>query len=259
MIGSPMPATPDLRSADAWPPGRVLAIAATLNERENLPSLIAGVLGVDPDIQLLVIDDDSPDGTGAAALDAAAVEPRLHVLVRRGRRGLGTAIMEGLRLAHERGFGAALNLDADSSHDPADIPRLLAALEPAGGPAADVVVGSRRMPGGRTVGWPLTRHLTSRLVGLFTRRVLGVPVRDPSSGYRAIRLAILDRLGEPATSGYAFHEELLWLVHRAGGRIVEVPMTFRDRTRGTSKAGAREIARASRDLLLLARKTWASV
>jgi hypothetical protein len=121
------------------------------------------------------------------------------------------------------------------------------------------VVGSRRVPGGRTVGWPLLRHLTSRLVGLFSRRVLGVPVRDPSSGYRAIRLTILDRLGEPMTSGYAFHEELLWLVHRAGGRIVEVPMTFRDRTRGASKAGPREILRASGDLLCLARKTWVGV
>jgi dolichol-phosphate mannosyltransferase len=251
-----MPAA-DLQSAADWPAGRVLVISATLDERENLARLVAGVLGAEPGIQLLVIDDDSPDGTGAAALDAAAAEPRLHVLVRRGRRGLGTAIMEGLRLARERGFEVAVNIDADSSHDPADIPRLLAALEPVAGLPADVVVGSRRVPGGRTVGWPYTRHLASRVVGSFTRHVLGVPVRDPSSGYRAIRLVILDRLGEPATSGYAFHEELLWLVHRAGGRIVEVPMTFRDRTRGASKAGLREIARASRDLLRLARKTWA--
>ena len=249
----------DLHSAADWPAGRVLVIAATLNERDNLPRLVAGVLEADPAVQLLVIDDDSPDGTGTAALAAAAAEPRLHVLVRKGRRGLGTAIMEGLRLARERGFEVAVNIDADSSHDPADIPRLLAALGPAAGPPADVVVGSRRVPGGRTVGWPLTRHLTSRLVGCFSRCVLGVPVRDPSSGYRAIRLAILDRLGEPATSGYAFHEELLWLVQRAGGRIVEVPMTFRDRTRGASKAGLREITRACRDLLRLARKTWAGV
>jgi dolichol-phosphate mannosyltransferase len=252
-----MPSSPaDLHSSADWPAGRVLVIAATFNERENLPALVAGVLGADPGLQLLVVDDDSPDGTGTAALETAASEPRLHVLVRSGRRGLGTAIMEGLRLARDRGFEVAVNIDADSSHDPEDVPRLLAALDPAGGQPADVVVGSRRMPGGRTVGWPLSRHLTSRLVAGFTRRVLGVPVRDPSSGYRAIRLAILDRTGEPATSGYAFHEELLWLVERAGGRIVEVPMTFRDRTQGSSKAGLREIARACRDLLGLARKTW---
>jgi len=249
-----MPA--DLRSDPVWPPGRVLVIAATFNERENLPGLVAGVLAADPDLQLLVVDDDSPDGTGTAALEAAAADPRVHALVRRGRRGLGSAILEGLRLAREHGFAAAVNIDADSSHDPADIPRLLAALDPVGGPPADVVVGSRRVPGGRTVGWPPLRHLVSRVVGMFTRRVLGVPVRDPSSGYRAIRLAILDRLGEPAVAGYAFHEEFLWLVHRAGGRIVEVPMTFRDRTRGASKAGLGAIARAGGDLAVLAGKTW---
>jgi dolichol-phosphate mannosyltransferase len=249
----PMPSSfADLHSAADWPAGRVLVIAATFNERDNLPALVAGVLGIDPGMQLLVVDDDSPDGTGTAALEAAAHEPRLHVLVRAGRRGLGTAITEGLRLARERGFEIAVNIDADASHDPADIPRLLAAVDPVGGPPADVVVGSRRVPGGRTVGWPLARHVTSRLVAGFSRCVLGVPVRDPSSGYRAIRLALLDRIAAPLTSGYAFHEELLWLVHRAGGRIVEVPMTFRDRTRGSSKAGLREIARASRDLLGLA-------
>jgi dolichol-phosphate mannosyltransferase len=248
-----MPSSPaDLQSAADWPAGRVLVIAATFNERDNLPALVAGVLGIDPGMQLLVVDDDSPDGTGTAALEAAADEPRLHVLVRSGRRGLGTAITEGLRLARERGFEIAVNIDADASHDPADIPRLLAAVDPVGGPPADVVVGSRRVPGGRTVGWPLARHVTSRLVAGFSRCVLGVPVRDPSSGYRAIRLAVLDRIAAPLTSGYAFHEELLWLVHRAGGRIVEVPMTFRDRTQGASKAGLREIARASRDLLGLA-------
>ena len=248
--------TADLRSTGDWPAGRVLVIAATFNERDNLPALVAGVLGADPGLQLLVVDDDSPDGTGTAALALATTEPRVHVLVRAGRRGLGTAIMEGLRLARDRGFAAAVNIDADASHDPADIPRLLAALDPVGGPPADVVVGSRRVAGGRTVGWPLARHITSRLVAGFTRRVLGVPVWDPSSGYRAIRLALLERIGEPATAGYAFHEELLWLVHRAGGRIVEVPMTFRDRTQGSSKAGLREITRASRDLLGLARRTW---
>jgi dolichol-phosphate mannosyltransferase len=253
------PAPPDLSSAADWPPGRVLVIAATLNERDNLARLAGGILAVDPQLQLLIVDDDSPDGTGTAALEAAKADPRLHVLVRRGRRGLGTAIMEGLRLARTKGFAVAVNIDADASHDPADIPRLLAALDPVAGPPADVVVGSRRVPGGRVVGWPLARHLTSRLVGLFTRRILGVPVRDPSSGFRAIRLALLDRLGPATTSGYAFHEELLWLVTRAGGRIAEVPVTFRDRTAGVSKAGTREILRGSADLVRLAGKTWAGV
>jgi dolichol-phosphate mannosyltransferase len=246
----------DRHSTADWPPGRVLVVAATFNERANLGRLIDGVLAIDTGLQLLIVDDDSPDGTGIAAMEAAASHPRVHSLVRKGRRGLGTAILEGLWLAKAHGFDLAVNIDADSSHDPDDIPRLLAALDPVGGPPADVVVGSRRVPGGRTVGWPLSRHVTSRLVAMFTRRILGVPVRDPSSGYRGIRLAILDRIGEPATAGYAFHEELLWLIHRAGGRIVEIPMTFRDRTEGSSKAGPREILRASFDLLFLAKKTW---
>lgn len=245
----------DMHSTAEWPAGRVLVIAATFNERENLTRLIEGVLATYSDLQLLIVDDDSPDGTGLAALDTATGNPRVHTLVRKDRRGLGTAIMEGLRLAREHGFDVAINIDADGSHDPDDIPRLLAAMDPVAGPPADVAVGSRRVPGGRTVGWPCSRHVTSRLVGFFTRRILGVPVRDPSSGYRAIRLSLLDRIGSPATSGYAFHEELLWLVHRAGGRIVEIPMTFRDRTHGASKAGFREILRAAGDLLHLAKRT----
>jgi dolichol-phosphate mannosyltransferase len=246
----------DRHSASTWPPGRVLVISATYDERANVPRLVEGVLGAGSELQLLIVDDDSPDGTGSVALEPAANEPRLHVLVRMRRRGLGSAILEGLTVARQRGFAVAVNIDADASHDPADLPRLLAALDPVGGPPADVVVGSRRVPGGRTEGWPLTRHLTSRLVGLFARHLLGVPVRDPSSGYRAIRLSMLDRLAPPISSGYAFHEEFLWLVHQTGGRIVEIPITFRDRTRGASKAGLAEIRRAVTDLLTLARKNW---
>jgi dolichol-phosphate mannosyltransferase len=246
----------DVHSAAEWPAGRVLVIAATFNERENLAGLIAAVLHADADLQLLIVDDDSPDGTGLEALAAATANPRVHAFVRKNRRGLGTAIMEGLRLARGHGFEIAINIDADGSHDPDDIPRLLAASDPVAGPPADVVVGSRRVPGGRTVGWPCSRHVTSRLVAFFTRRILGVPVRDPSSGYRAIRLSILERIGNPTTSGYAFHEELLWLVHRAGSRIVEIPMTFRDRRHGASKAGFKEILRAMSDLLQLAKRTW---
>lgn len=246
----------DLHSAADWPPGRVLVIAATFNERSNVDRLIQGVLAVDAAMQILIVDDDSPDGTGTQAVAIAETNPRVHAIVRKGRRGLGTAITEGLRLAKQHGFEVAINIDADASHDPDDIPRLLAAFDPVGGPPADVVVGSRRVPGGRTVGWPLSRHITSRLVGIFTRRILGVPVRDPSSGYRAVRLTLLDRIGTPATSGYAFHEELLWLINRAGGRIVEIPMTFRDRTHGSSKAGPREILCAARDLFHLAGRTW---
>ena len=246
----------DLHSSDDWPAGRVLVQAATYEERENIRPLIEAVLASSPDIQFLVIDDDSPDGTGVIAMEAAAREPRLHVLVRRGRRGLGGAILEGFRLAKERGFEIGVNMDADFSHDPADIHRLLAAVEPAGGKPVDVVIGSRRVPGGRTVGWPLSRRVASRLVGWFTRRVLGVPVRDASSGFRAVRVAALDRTGWNFSKGYAFFEQLLWAVHRSGGRILEIPITFTDRTRGTSKAGVGEAFEGLRDLVALARITW---
>lgn len=235
----------------------MLVQAATYNERDNIAPLIEAVLAVSPDIQFLVIDDDSPDGTGRFALELADREPRLHVLVRRGRRGLGGAILEGFRIAKRRGFEVSVNMDADFSHDPADIPRLLAAMHPAGGRPVDVVIGSRRVPGGRTVGWPLSRHVASRLVGWFTRWVLRVPVRDPSGGFRAIRLDVLGRIDDrPFAEGYAFQEDFLLRVHRAGGRIFEIPITFSDRTRGSSKADFAETRRSIGELMRIARRTW---
>jgi dolichol-phosphate mannosyltransferase len=234
----------------------VLVTASTYNERDNIATLIDRVLAARDDLQLLVIDDDSPDGTGRIALEKAAAEPRLHVLVRRGRRGLGAAILEGLDEARRRGFEIAVYMDADLSHDPDDVPRLLAALEPVGGRPADLAIGSRRVPGGRTLGWPLSRHIASRLVCWFTRWVLWVPVHDASGGFRAVRLELLDRIQPPQARGYAFQEELLWLLHRAGARIVEVPITFLDRTHGSSKADFAETRRSIGDLLRLARQVW---
>jgi len=231
-------------------------VSATYNEQENIAALIERVLAVSPELQLLIVDDDSPDGTGQIALSLADRNPRLHVLVRRGRRGLGTAILEGFELGRQHGFDVAVNMDADFSHDPADIPRLLAALEPVGGQPADVVVGSRRVPGGQTVGWPLSRHVASRLVGWFTRWVMWVPICDASSGFRAVRLAIFDRLSGPFAQGYAFQEDLLWRVHRIGGRLAEVPITFTDRQRGASKADFAESRRSIGELLRLAWQTW---
>jgi len=251
-----MSSTADIHSRDDWPPGRVLIVSATYNEHENVAALIERVLAVTADLQLLIVDDDSPDGTGRLALELAQHQARLHVLVRRGRRGLGAAILEGFELGRQHGFQVAVNMDADFSHDPADIPRLLAALGPAGGDAVDVVVGSRRVPGGKTVGWPLSRHVASRLVGWFTRWVLWVPVRDASSGFRAVRLGLFDRVTGPFSQGYAFQEDLLWRVHRAGGRIGEVPITFTDRQRGSSKADFAESRRSIGELLGLARQTW---
>lgn len=247
----------DPHSSETWLPGRVLVQAATYNERENIGPLIDAILASSAEVQLLIIDDDSPDGTGQIALERAKCEPRLHVLIRRGRRGLGSAILEGFLLARSRGFAVSVNMDADFSHDPADIVRLLAALDPVGGVPVDIAIGSRCVPGGRTLGWPLSRHLTSWLVCWFTRWIIGVPVNDSSGGFRAVRLSILDRIdiGRFA-QGYAFQEDFLWRVHRANGSIVEIPITFSDRTRGSSKADFAEICRSTRDLLRFARRTW---
>ena len=249
-------AATDLRSPDPWAPGRVIVNASTYKERENIGPLIDRVLAARDDLHMLVVDDDSPDGTGTIALERAATEPRLHVLVRRGRRGLGSAILEGLRVARDHGFEIAVYMDADMSHDPDDIPRLLAAMDPPGGVPADLAIGSRRVPGGRTVGWPLSREIASRLVCWFTRWVLWVPVHDASGGFRAIRLSLLDRIDPPQSQGYAVQEDLLWRLHRAGARIVEVPITFTDRTLGSSKADFAETRRSIGDLLKLARRTW---
>jgi glycosyltransferase involved in cell wall biosynthesis len=246
----------DVRSRGDWPAGRVLVQAATYNERENIGGLIDAVLGVSPELQFLVIDDDSPDGTGRLALERAEREPRLHVLVRKGRRGLGSAIVEGFAEARAHGFEVGVNMDADFSHDPADIPRLVAALDTPGRRPVEVAIGSRRVPGGRTVGWPLKRHVASWLVSFFTRWVLWVPVRDASGGFRAVRLAVFDRVSGPFAQGYAFQEDFLWQVHRAGGRFVEVPITFTDRTHGASKADFAEAKRSIGELLGLAVRTW---
>jgi len=251
-----MSITADSHSRTDWPQGRVLVVSATYNERENIALLIEQVLAQSDALQLLVVDDSSPDGTAAVALALAEANPRLHVLVRHGRRGLGSAILEGFELGRHHGFEVAVNMDADFSHDPADIPRLLAALEPVGGQPADVVVGSRRVPGGQTVGWPLSRHVASRLVGWFTRWVLWVPIRDASSGFRAVRLSVFRRITGPFAEGYAFQEDLLWRVHRAGGRLAEVPITFTDRKLGASKADFSESRRSIGELLRLAWRTW---
>ena len=246
----------DVRSRAEWPAGRVLVQAATYNERENVLGLIDAVLGVAPELQFLIIDDDSPDGTGRLALERAEREPRLHVLVRKGRRGLGSAILEGFTEARAHDFGVGVNMDADFSHDPADIPRLVAALDAPGSRPVDVAIGSRRVAGGRTVGWPLKRHVASWLVSFFTRWVLWVPVHDATGGFRAVRLAVFDRVSGPFAQGYAFQEDFLWQVHRAGGRFIEVPITFTDRTHGASKADFAEAKRSIGELLRLAVRTW---
>ena len=212
----------------------VWVILPTYNERENLQPMAAAILRSLPEASLLVVDDNSPDGTGVLADTLAAGEPRIAVLHRPGKQGLGVAYRDGFRWALERPeTRAVVQMDADFSHDPADLPRLIAPLMQ----QADLVLGTRYMPGGGTVGWPWYRKLISRGGTLFARTVLLLPYRDLTGGFKAWRRELIDaiRLRETSGSGYGFQIETTWWAHRRGATIREVPIVFRERMAGSSK------------------------
>ena len=211
---------------------RALVCLPTYDERENLEPMLralAEVLG--PDDRVLVIDDDSPDGTGVLADRLAAELPFVDVLHRERKEGLGRAYLDGFRLALERGAELVLEMDCDFSHDPADVPRLIAAAAD-----ADLVLGSRYVPGGGVRDWGLLRRLISRGASLYTQLLL-MPVRDATGGFKCFRRAVLERLDLDAISsrGYMFQIETTFRARRAGFRVVEIPITFSDRRVGGSK------------------------
>jgi len=226
---------------------RVLVIVPTYNEKDNLEPILARLHAAVPSTQVLVVDDNSPDGTGRIADRLAAADPRVHVLHRTRKAGLGAAYVAGFAWARAHGNDVVVEMDADGSHSPAQLPRLLAALE-----RADLVLGSRWVPGGEVVNWPMSRELLSRCGNAYTRIVLRLPLRDATGGYRAYRRAVLDTLAldEVASQGYCFQVDLAWQLWRAGHTIVEVPLTFVERAHGTSKM--------SRSIVLEAlwRVTW---
>lgn len=209
-------------------------VLPTYNERENLERMVITILGVLPEARILVVDDSSPDGTGELADAIAARDDRLAVLHRPAKQGLGVAYREGFRHVLDReDMRAAVQMDTDFSHDPRDLPRLLAPLML----DADVALGTRYMRGGGTVGWPWRRRFVSRGGTLFARVVLGLPFADLTGGFKAWRREILEliRLRETSGSGYAFQIETTWWAHRRGAKIVQVPIVFRERTAGASK------------------------
>jgi dolichol-phosphate mannosyltransferase len=214
---------------------RTLAIIPTYNEVDNLRPLIGELLALDPAIDLLVVDDNSPDGTGPLADALAAENDRVAVLHRLGKQGLASAYIAGFQYALERPYDAVIHMDADFSHRPEDVPRLLRALDD-----ADVVIGSRRTPGGKTVGWSPARTLISAWGSIYARFVLGLRMRDCTGGFKALRRRALLALDLPRvrSNGYAFHVELNYAWSRAGLRVVEVPIVFPDRVRGESKMSA---------------------
>jgi dolichol-phosphate mannosyltransferase len=212
----------------------VCVVLPTYDERENLEPMAAAILVALPEARLLIVDDASPDGTGQLADTLAAADPRIHVLHRRGKEGLGVAYRDGFRWAlDERDVRAVVQMDADFSHDPKDLPRLLAPLMS----DADLVLGARYVRGGGTVGWPLHRQLISRAGTVFARTVLLLPYHDLTGGFKAWRRELLEaiRLREANATGYGFQIETTWWAHRRGARIREMPITFRERAAGRSK------------------------
>lgn len=232
---------------------RVLVLALTLNEADNLPHLLDGITTSLPDADILVIDDNSPDGTGMRAQEIARDNAKLSVLIRRDKRGLGSALRDGIGYAIEHEYDFLLNLDADLSHDPADLPRLLQAAA-AETPPIDVVVGSRYVERGGIEGWPLRRRAMSRMVNRFATMVLRLPVRDCSGALRCYRVEHLKKLDLPSlrSNGYAMLEELLLRLRATGATMREVPIIFTDRQRGHSKLTSREAFRSAWQLIRMA-------
>ncbi len=232
---------------------RVLVCIPTYNERDNLPSTLSRLRAACPDADVLVIDDGSPDGTGKIADEAAVEDPKVHVLHRTEKSGLGTAYVKGFGWGLDRGFDVLVEMDADGSHQPEELPRLLEALQPdASGRRADVVLGSRYVDGGVVRNWPNRRLLLSRGGNAYVRIALGLPLRDATGGFRAYRSVVLRHLplGDVASQGYCFQVDLVWQAWRAGYRVVEVPITFVERAIGESKMSNSIVAEA------LWRVTW---
>jgi dolichol-phosphate mannosyltransferase len=213
--------------------GRVLVIVPTYNERENLPMITGRLRAAVPDAHILIADDASPDGTGEAADALAAADDHIHVLHRPGKQGLGAAYIAGFRWGLAQGYDVLVEIDADGSHQPEELPRLLEVLAR----GADLVIGSRWVPGGKVVNWPWTRELLSRGANTYARIVLGIPVRDSTAGFRAYRAATLEKIGldDVQSQGYCFQVDLTLRTIRSGLRVREVPITFVERTAGASK------------------------
>jgi len=230
---------------DAW------IVLPTYNEAENLEPIAAAILAQLPGATLLVVDDNSPDGTGRLADDLAARDPRVRVRHRPAKQGLGRAYIDGFRVALAAGADRIVQMDADGSHDPKYLPPLLAPLEN----AADEVIGSRYVKGGGVVDWGLFRRLVSRGGSLFARVVLGLPAHDLTGGFKAWRRATLAAIPWEGVhaGGYVFQIETTYLAQRGGARIVEIPIVFADRRVGASKMSRRIIVEA---LFVVLRLRW---
>ncbi|MGX6607167.1 polyprenol monophosphomannose synthase [Micromonosporaceae bacterium Da 78-11] len=212
--------------------GRVLVVIPTYNEADNIRLITERVRRAVPSVDILVADDNSPDGTGAIADELAAADDHIFVLHRAGKEGLGAAYKAGFAWAKDKGYDAVVEMDADGSHAPEELTRMLDALRD-----TDAVLGTRYIPGGSVHNWPLHRLLLSRGGNIYIRTALGMPFKDATGGYRAYRMPVLDRIDVDtiASTGYSFQVELAWRTYKNGFRIAEVPITFTEREHGVSK------------------------
>lgn len=210
-----------------------LVIIPTYNESQNIESIVTRLRKAVPAAHVLVADDNSPDGTGAIADRMAEADDHVHVLHRTGKQGLGAAYLAGFDWGLERGYDVLVQHDADGSHQPEELPRLLTAIDA----GADMVKGSRWVPGGSVVNWPKSREFISRGGSLWTRLMLGIPVKDATGGFNAYRAETLRGIGldEVASAGYCFQIDMVWRALKAGYRVVEVPIEFVEREFGDSK------------------------
>jgi dolichol-phosphate mannosyltransferase len=226
----------------------ILISLATYNERDNLSPLIAEIHAVLPEADVLVIDDNSPDGTGQLADSLAAADERVHVIHRPGKLGLGTATIAAMRYAIEHNYDFLINMDADFSHHPRYLPAILAGMT-----RHDVMIGSRYIAGGGAVNWPLSRRIMSRGVNTVVRLLFRVQAHDTSGAYRCYRVSMLRkaRLGHILSRGYSFQQEVLYRCRQAGCRIGETPIIFENRRAGASKVNPREAARSMAMILWL--------
>jgi dolichol-phosphate mannosyltransferase len=212
--------------------GRVLVVIPTYNEADNIRLITERVRRAVPSVDILIADDSSPDGTGGIADELATADDHVFVLHRAGKEGLGAAYVAGFGWAKNKGYDAVVEMDADGSHAPEELSKLLDALRD-----ADAVLGARYIPGGSVHNWPLHRLLLSRGGNIYIRMALGMPFKDATGGYRAYRMPVLDVIdvSTVASTGYSFQVELAWRTYRRGFRVAEVPITFTERERGESK------------------------
>ena len=237
------------------PPDRLRALVClpTYDEKDNVVPMTEAILAATPDVDVLIIDDNSPDGTGQLADGIAAREPRVKVLHRAGKEGLGKAYLAGFEWALGQGYELILEMDADFSHDPKYLPGMLEAAR-----GADLVLGSRNVPGGGTVNWGLGRKFISRGGSLYARTILGIPVRDLTGGFKCFRRKVLESIDLPTVecSGYAFQIELTFRALRRGFRVVELPIVFVDRRVGQSKMSKRIVLEALRKVWSIRRANF---